>query len=136
MNLTHRKILFSIYFKPFIHFLGNKYLLEKEKEKVTHFFTVPSARPRNRPDPAPLTRALCLPGRNLGLGRQSRLPACSCLGWTPFRSTLVVHLDSTARHRLRDIKNPCRPLFQTLASFSSILSLSAPLFSAQRAATE
>jgi len=33
VNFTHRKILFSIFFKPFIHILGNKYLLEKEKRK-------------------------------------------------------------------------------------------------------
>ena len=49
MNFTHRKILFSIFFKPFIHFPGNNDLQEKEKEKWTQINTVPSARPRYRP---------------------------------------------------------------------------------------
>ena len=47
MNFTHRKILFTIFFKSFIHFLGNKYLLEKEKkQKLIHFILF--LRPNNQ----------------------------------------------------------------------------------------
>ena len=37
MNFAHRTNLFSIFFKPFIHFLGNKCLVEKEKTKTEPF---------------------------------------------------------------------------------------------------
>ena len=92
MNFTHKIILFSIYFKPFIHFLGNKHLMEKGKEKLTHFFTVPLARPRNRPGPAPLHARCPHPGHNLRLGRKSA------------RSTDAVCSDPTAIRTRRQIK--------------------------------
>ena len=67
VNFTHRKILFSIFFKPFIHFPGNKYLLEKGKtKKLIHFSTVHSAQLAKWPAvPCSSPR----PGRNLGLGQ-------------------------------------------------------------------
>ena len=80
MNFTHRKILFSIFFKPFIHFPGNKYLLEKEKpttHSILHCSFGPATkttrpaslarcptapRPQPGPRPAKLLDRTCPPG--------------------------------------------------------------------------
>ena len=106
MNFTHRKILFSIYFKPFIHFPGNKNSLEKEKEKLTHFFTIPSTRPKNRPNPAPLHARCPHPGHNLGLGRQSYVATHAHLGRETARSISAVRADPTVVRARRMIKTP------------------------------
>jgi len=101
MNFTHRKILFSILFKLFIHFLGNKYLLEKEKQKIDSkliLFFSPAGKTAR---PTLLARALCFPGRNLGLGRQSRAAAHARLGRSLARSICTVHLNPTATRAFR-----------------------------------
>ena len=72
VNFTDGKILFSIFFKPLINFQEIKLLLEKEKRKLIHFSTVPSAQPAKRPGPTSIRAHCPHPGRNLCLGQQSR----------------------------------------------------------------
>ena len=90
MNFAHRKNLFSIFFGPFIHFLGNKTFTRKGKEKGngSNFY-------RLRPKTAKAAQSIAAtrgpamtqsaataqraptpprPGRNLGLGRECPSP--------------------------------------------------------------
>ena len=96
MNFAHRKNLFSIFFKPLIIFQEIKLLLEKEKQKMTQIGTVPSARPRNRPQPASLARALPAPRPQPGSGPTKPRGALARLGRESARSTGAVRSDPTA----------------------------------------
>ena len=137
MNFTHRKILFSIYFKQFIHFPGNKYLLEKEKQKMTHFFAVPSARPRIWPGPAPRTRGCASQAATWAWASKATLPRTPA--WAGRRSDQRWPFIQIRRPRVRFARNKNRrhgAPGENPNSLSVALSLSSPrsaLFSAQAA---
>ena len=95
MILPTEKNLFSIFFEPFIHFLGNKTF----SEKMASSFTGNSAQTRNRPTAhgraSPVPRAPPRPGRNLGLGQESSLAPSPA--WAERRPILWSSLDQIRR---------------------------------------
>ena len=127
MNFTHRKILFSIFFKPFIHFPGNKYLLDKEKIK-TDSFQRPSR--QNGPTQLPCTRAARTQVATWAWADKAVRPlAAAWAGLRSGRSRPLIYIGRLSG-RFDGTKHRPTPLPQTLISFFtlclSLFALSAP----------
>ena len=137
MNFAHRTNLFSIFFKPFIHFPGNKCLLEKEKTKTEsfQFCSLGPAIKASRPTPA-LAQSRARPRTQAAtwawagkVARRSRPPGLSL---AQSRSAVGSHPTVARPFRLDKTPTPRAP-GKTLGHFHSLLLsllyLSAPLSS-------